>query len=269
VIDEDAAAALAGPAVTSLEDARGVEVVTEADVAAAQAEAAQAEAEAGAAEHLAVHGRKDPADVVALRETSRFAKLRAALAARRYERSQAAGRLLSLGQIATEVDALAEGSAPYITAAAEKLTEAAAELRRVCQGHDGAVQALITRAQDLGAEPALPSGLPKASSAHVEVSPDRKQIRHGATAVRLIGDAAEAAIGKAAAGDADGAVAVIAAVHEQPEPVRAQAYYRRGDGMIFAGDSDEFEYQERHGLLARLTGQQVTAYLEGKLDGQH
>ena len=269
-LDEDQAAGLAGGDVRCVADARDVEHVPAGDVTKAEAEAAEA---AQRAAQLEVEALGDPGvdhgAVVAAKEASRFARMRAALVARRAERARQAGRLLALEAVGADLDDVAAGSAPDVTAAATALAEASRLLRRTCQAHDAAVQSLITRAETLGAEDPTPDGQPRASSAHLMISPDRKEIRHGATAVRLIGDHAQAAVAKASEGDVDGAVAVVAAVHQQADPVRAQAYFKRSDGMVFAGDDSQFEYQLNRGELVRLTDKQTALYLEGKLDGQH
>ena len=272
-LTEDQAATLAGGPVLDVETARGVEPVTDEDVAAAQAEAAQAEADADALERRAV---TDPAvdltEVAAVREISRFSRLRAAVQARRAERSKQAARLLALADVGVGVDALvAEASQPDrpIAQAARNVAQAAAAMRQLAAEHDRKVQELTGRAKSLGVEPAAPSG-PRASSAHVAAGHDGNSVQHGRTRVRVIGEAVGAAITKAAAGDPDGATALLTAAHEQAPLHRQAGYFISRAGHVFGMDGpigDGIRAQLVNGDLRQLTAREVDRYLNGRLHG--
>ena len=86
----------------------------------------------------------------------------------------------------------------------------------------------------------------------------------------ILGPKVEDAVTKAAAGDADAAVSLVRAFYQQPEPVRADRYYRASTGQIVAESgpkSCSFRDQIRKGEIVPLTEAEVKLYLEGRLDG--
>jgi hypothetical protein len=263
-----------------LEEVKGTDLsVTEADVRQAEREANEALELLAELERAAVEappgGRPEAAELVERRALAEFSRRRVSHTRVKAERARAARRLLSLREVGAEVDKLAEErSAPddRITETCRKIALASGVLRELCAGYDQQVNELITRAAALAAEE--PSALgPKVSSAFVSRLLGRRGpdgVQHGRTQVRLIGEkrAAEAAA-LAAAGDADRAAALIAGVHQQPEPARASRYYRAAGGHIIAESGPQtaaFAEQERDGRLVRLTQDQTDRYLRGTLD---
>lgn len=266
-LDEDRAAALAGPDVASVEDARTVEAVSGEDAAVAAAEAEAAERTAGELEHQAFNDAGiDPTRVLAAKEASRFARMRAALVRRRAERAAQAARLLALAEVGTDVDkvaAAASGPDAALAKAAQAIAQACGRLRELTAAHDRQVRDLVARARELHAEPPAPSG-PRASSAHVTVAPGGESVTHGCTKVRIVGAVTTDAIAAAVAGDPDKAVQLVAAVHEQAVPTRPPHHYIRGDGRVFATSKPD-DYAVRTGALRPMTPAEVDRYYEGRL----
>ena len=253
--------------------------IGDADVRQAEQEAAEARELAAELERAAVENppdsRPETAELLERRHLAEFSARRVDVTRDRAERARKARRLLALGEVGAEVDRLAAGrQAPDddIIATARKIALASHTLRELCAGYDARVSELIGRAGELGAEPASAIG-PRVSSAFVSTVPGRRGpdgVQHGRTRVLLIGEkrAAEAAA-LAAAGNADGAVALIAGVHQQPEPVRADRYYRASGGHIVAESGPEshaFAEQVASGRLVLLSEAETDAYLRGVLD---
>jgi hypothetical protein len=253
--------------------------VTVEDVVRTQREAVEAAELLTELERAAVEAPPDKrpaaAEVTEKRALAEFAHRRVLFTRERAERSRAARRLIALAELGDDIDALAaEASAgsSNIGQATRKVAQAATVLRELCAQHDRQVLALIARAADLACEEPSPVG-PKASSAFVARLPGwrrrRDAIQHGNRIVGMIGEEADNAIALAAAGDADTATAAIAAVHEQPAPVRADRYYRAGDHIISeSGEQTRgFAQQVRDGRLRLLSEKETISYLDGTLNG--
>ena len=163
-------------------------------------------------------------------------------------------------------------SGDSIAQAIRKIALAAGVLRELCAQHDRAVEGIVSRALELGAEESSPSG-PRATSAHVALVRSIRQppgAQHGRVRVMPVGRRAAEAAALAAAGEPDKALALVGAVHQQPQVVRADRYYRSISGAIVAesgpAQSAGFAEQERDGRLTRLSDADVDRYLEGVLD---
>ena len=262
-----------------LDEAKATDLaVTDEHVRQAEREAAEAAELLAELERSAVEDPQppSPAAVVEQRELGRFAALRVAHTRKRADRAKAAARLLALDQVGRDVMALATAAAEpnaAIVATARKLALTAATLAELCRQHDQQVTALVDRAKAQRVEEAAPVG-PRATSAHVALvlgAHGRDGIQSGRVRVLLIGERAREAALQAAEGDADGAVALIQSVHEQPAPARADRYYRAPSGIVAESgpESAEMARQVRAGEIVPLTGAEVRLYLEGKLDGHH
>ena len=169
-LDHDAAIALAGGDVTDLGEAQNVEEVLPRHVADAESAAAEAEAKAAQSETAAVLGKLPAVQAAADRETARFARLRAAVTARRAERHRQAQRLRELDEAGTAARSHAEGLKAIHDATARDL-DAIRELhagihKRIGAWNEGLV-AIVERIGDLDPEPLLPGGEPRSSSANV------------------------------------------------------------------------------------------------------
>jgi hypothetical protein len=262
-----------------LDEAKATDLdVSDEDVRQAEREAAEAAELAGELERAAVEDPEPPgpAAVLEQNELSRFAALRVAHTRRRAEKARQAQRLLALSEVAAEIDTLAaelEKPDAALSRSARKLAQAAQVFRELCRQHDAAVEALAARAVELGVEAPSPIG-PRPTSAHLALvrgtfgRPDG--VAHGRRQVLVLGHLADDAVAAAASGDADGAVEMVRAFRDQPEPGRADRYYRSATGLIVAESGEEshaFRQQVAASELVRLTEKETALYLRGELDG--
>jgi hypothetical protein len=270
------------PVAMTLEEARTVPQVTDDDVATLEAEAAEAEDAAATLERSAVDGAKGsaaPGAVVEARAVAEFARKRATAARARADRATAARRLIALGVVAADTEALAARATDDkagFDAAMRKVADGVAEARALAAGHDEQVAELARRAAGLGVEPAAPAG-PRASSAHVAVSrthmvAGHAVVRSGATVVQQIGPRVDEAIALAAGGDPGRAAGYLAAARTEAAPHRHDRYYVGGGGAIHGADDGTTHgelcaRQAAKGEMRELTSDEVTAYLAGRFDG--
>ena len=259
-----------------LDEARGADQVTDEDVRLAEAEAAEVAELARELDRRAIEDPKPPkpGEVIEQRALASFAARRAQRTRMLADKAKSANRLLALDQVGQDVIALAaEAGKPKagIIAAVSTLATAAAALQEICRQHDDKVRSLIDRATALDVEPAAPHG-PRATSAHVALASRRSHgtagIAAGRTAVRFVGQNVADALQLAIKGDADGALARIAAVHQQPLPRRADRYYRSPSGIVSQSgpESTEFAQQVRKRIMTRMSDDEVDRYLDGRLD---
>ena len=101
-LSDDALHEMAGGPVDTITAAEDVPVVTAADVETARQAAEEEERAASESERKAVLGEVGHGQAVSDREAARFAKLRAALTARKAERHQAAERIRQLAAVGEE-----------------------------------------------------------------------------------------------------------------------------------------------------------------------
>ena len=264
-----------------LDDVKGVDLsVTAEDVRQAEREATEARELRTELERQAVEApaaeRPEAAEITERRALAEFAARRVKFTRQRAREARAARRLLDLAEVGGSIDALAaeavtRESGDSITQAIRKIAQSASVLRELCAQHDRAVEGIVRRALELGAEESSPSG-PRATSAHVALVRSIRQppgAQHGRTRVMPVGKRAAEAAALAAAGDPDKALALVGAVHQQPPVTRADRYFRSISGAIVAESGPQspgFTEQERDGRLVRLTDDEVDRYLEGVLD---
>lgn len=260
----------------NLTEAKATPDVTDDDVARAETEAAEAEQAAATLERAAVDGEQaaKPGAVLEARAVAEFARKRARQLRGKAEQAKAAARLIALGAIAGEVNAVAAAAADSsgVEAAIRQIAAGYEQLTQHAAGHDAKVRDLIDRARDLAAEQPSPSG-PRATSAHVALVHGgvgvTAGIQAGNTMVMLTGKrTAEAAV-LAAQGKPGEAITHLNAVRQQQPAHRYERYYSAPAGIIGQDgpESPHTARMVRDGSLTPLTGEQVDAYLDGRLDG--
>ena len=168
-LDRDAAIGLAGGDVADLGEAQAVEEVRPEHVADAEQAAADAEAKAAQSEPAAVLGALPAVQAAADRETARFARLRAAVTARRARRAP--------GRTAPGTGPVRHRRAEHAEGLAELKKQTEADLARIAEldagirerigaWNDG-LSGIVDRIGELDPEARLPGGVPRPSSAGV------------------------------------------------------------------------------------------------------
>lgn len=246
-------------------------------IATAEAEAREAAELVAALERAAIESDKKPTSGAAAAEAKQLADFAAKRLQRtrdRADQAKAARRLLALEAVGNDVDQIHASAAQPdagMVAAMKQIADAHATLQRLAAAHNDSVREVITRARELGAEPAAPSG-PRASSAHVMVARGSRKIQSGNAIVQMVdkrtmADAVEFAI----KGDTDAAVRRLSAAHTVAAPVPADRYYVLGNGGVHAAPPDpwdrNFTKKVASGEARILTADERGAWLDGRFDG--
>lgn len=257
-LDQLAATALAGPPVTDLATAAGVDTVTAADVTSAEQTATAAEADADDAERGAVLGAVDPAEATGLREQARFLRLRAHLTAEQRKRHAAAERLRGLDHVGA--DALNHANALKVLrddclADLASINELLAGMRARVNRWNAQLREIAARGTDLDPDPIPPSGAPGPGSAHVYADQDHGVIvmRRRITYIK-------------ATDPSDLPTAIDAASTDVPghNPEARLVLGESGLVTVMPPGSESWERRIREGTIHELTADERDAYYRGE-----
>ena len=248
--------------------------VTEAETTARDAAELLASLERQAVESPKLDKAK-AAPVVEARQIAEFHRARADRTRVLADRAAAAHRLLALADVGKDVEAIHASAAQPdagMVAALTAITDAYATLQQLADAHNGKVRDAVDFARRLSAEPAAPSGSPRASSAHVVAHRGWRKIQSGNAVVQMVDKATiDAAVELAIKGDTDAAVRRLAAAHTVAPPERADYYYLAPNGVVH-GVSDNITGQHIAKKVANGEGRflgddEIEAYLAGRFDG--
>lgn len=207
-------------------------------------------------------------DVAAARDHAALAVRRAEHVAQQAQRAAEARRVRDLAALGTRIDDAAvdaDDTPAVIGAALREIAQAAAHLRQVLAEHDATVRDLMDEANRLGAEPVSALG-PMPTSAHVAV--DAAGVRHEQTSLVLLGQQAEEAIARAAAGDQAAARALFAPVVTHDAPRRDRRLFVASTGNVFTFGAvlpQAMAAQVKRGELVELPADLAEQYQLGRV----